>query len=143
MQQTILVMCGFFFIGSSIWQTCPGNKPLCMMFGSQQIQFCQSLQKGWNYKTGQSITVLFQICISHLTIDICLIRKIPTYFKPNEILNSLKLFTNYFFVQSPCFLVVFFQKERKKVWKQISKNFFFLIIIISHHLPSSTKVVLW
>ena len=106
------------------------------MFSSQQFQICQSLQKGSNYRTGQSITVLFQICILHLTIDICLIRKLPTYFKPNKIINSLKFFTNYFFVQSPCFLTGFFKKERKE--KSLKTNTQKFLFSNRYYLTSST-----
>jgi len=107
-----------FIIGSSVWQTCPGStppqiEPKRVMFSSQQFQFCQSLQKGANYTTGQSITVLFQICILHLTIDICLILKLPTYFKPNKILNSLKNSLQTFFCPISLFHSRFFSKRKK------------------------------
>jgi len=99
-------------INCTPWQTCLGSTPpqIKPKFSSQQFQFCQ---KGANYRTGQSITVLFQICILHLTIDICLILKLPTYFKPNKILNSLKNSLQTFFCPISLFHSRFFSKRKK------------------------------
>ena len=60
----------------------------------------------------------------------------PAYFKPNKIINSLKFFTNYFFVQSPCFIAVFFQKERKEKSLKTNKQKF--LFSNRYYLTSST-----
>merc|ERR1712183_484478 len=69
-------------------------------------------------------------------IDICLILKLPTYFKPNKILNSLKNSLQTFFCPISLFHSRFFQKERKEKSLKTNKQKF--LFSNRYYLTSST-----